>query len=91
MIKSMTGFGRAIFKNSKEEIIVELKSVNHRFLEINFKSSEAEHKVEEYVKNKISTKVKRGKIDASIKISTCLLYTSPSPRDATLSRMPSSA
>ena len=24
-------------------------------------------------------------------ISTCLLYTSPSPRDATLSRMPSSA
>ena len=47
MIKSMTGFGRAIFKNSKEEIIVELKSVNHRFLEINFKSSEAEHKVEE--------------------------------------------
>ena len=70
MIKSMTGFGRAIFKNNKEEIIVELKSVNHRFLEINFKSSEAEHKVEEYVKNKISTKVKRGKVDASIKISS---------------------
>ena len=46
MIKSMTGFGRAIFKNSKEEIIVELKSVNHRFLEINFKSSEVEHKFE---------------------------------------------
>ena len=70
MIKSMTGFGRAIFKNNKEDIVIELKSVNHRFLEINFKSSEAEHKVEEYVKNKISTKVKRGKIDASIKIST---------------------
>ena len=66
----MTGFGRAIFKNNKEEIIVELKSVNHRFLEINFKSSEVEHKVEEYVKNKISTKVKRGKVDVSIKIST---------------------
>mgnify|MGYP001498423261 FL=1 len=70
MIKSMTGFGRAILKNNKEEIIVELKSVNHRFLEINFKSSEAEYKVEEYVKNKISTKVKRGKVDASIKINT---------------------
>ena len=27
----------------------------------------------------------------SIKLYTCLLYTSPSPRDATLSRMPSSA
>ena len=31
------------------------------------------------------------KITASQQMSTCLLYTSPSPRDATLSRMPSSA
>ena len=29
--------------------------------------------------------------DALLKVYTCLLYTSPSPRDATLSRMPSSA
>ena len=33
-----------------------------------------------------------GKFDSSIQLlETCLLYTSPSPRDATLSRMPSSA
>ena len=32
----------------------------------------------------------RGSVDSLI-TSTCLLYTSPSPRDATLSRMPSSA
>ena len=30
-------------------------------------------------------------VDNSVTINTCLLYTSPSPRDATLSRMPSSA
>ena len=29
--------------------------------------------------------------DLDVVIDTCLLYTSPSPRDATLSRMPSSA
>ena len=29
--------------------------------------------------------------DKELKVSICLLYTSPSPRDATLSRMPSSA
>ena len=29
--------------------------------------------------------------DSALDIYTCLLYTSPSPRDATLSRMPSSA
>ena len=36
---------------------------------------------------------KRKAIEAELKgeIYTCLLYTSPSPRDATLSRMPSSA
>ena len=30
-------------------------------------------------------------IEAQLSINSCLLYTSPSPRDATLSRMPSSA
>ena len=38
----------------------------------------------------ISKKNKVFKSD-SIRLDTCLLYTSPSPRDATLSRMPSSA
>ena len=32
-----------------------------------------------------------GNFDSKGKVQTCLLYTSPSPRDATLSRMPSSA
>ena len=35
--------------------------------------------------------LKDQKIREGIKIYSCLLYTSPSPRDATLSRMPSSA
>ena len=36
-------------------------------------------------------KMRVGQIQASAMSSICLLYTSPSPRDATLSRMPSSA
>ena len=32
-----------------------------------------------------------GIVDQFVKVPICLLYTSPSPRDATLSRMPSSA
>ena len=35
--------------------------------------------------------VKYGRQTDALKVGTCLLYTSPSPRDATLSRMPSSA
>ena len=33
----------------------------------------------------------RGPVSYTVKLEDCLLYTSPSPRDATLSRMPSSA
>ena len=35
--------------------------------------------------------IEAGRIKVNGKVLTCLLYTSPSPRDATLSRMPSSA
>ena len=38
-----------------------------------------------------ANEVELGKQWANNKLITCLLYTSPSPRDATLSRMPSSA
>ena len=39
---------------------------------------------------KVNTEV-NPQLSAYFKIKSCLLYTSPSPRDATLSRMPSSA
>ena len=39
----------------------------------------------------IESKNTSAKIFLSTTVITCLLYTSPSPRDATLSRMPSSA
>ena len=35
--------------------------------------------------------IRANKLDYEMELETCLLYTSPSPRDATLSRMPSSA
>ena len=39
----------------------------------------------------LQKKPKKKKLPESVQIYSCLLYTSPSPRDATLSRMPSSA
>ena len=34
MIKSMTGFGRGTVQNEKYQLTIEMKAVNHRFLEI---------------------------------------------------------
>ena len=52
-------------------------------------------KDEKYKKIKVFVRSSTSKIDPKIEVVqtdfTCLLYTSPSPRDATLSRMPSSA
>ena len=48
--------------------------------------------IEKYQGDGTSTLVlKKAGIESASALITCLLYTSPSPRDATLSRMPSSA
>ena len=37
MIKSMTGFGRCEVQEADRKITVEMKSVNHRYLDVNIK------------------------------------------------------
>ena len=58
MIKSMTGYGQSRYADKDTEIAIQIKSVNHRFLEVSFKSSEIKSDIEEYFKKIIlSTKV----------------------------------
>ncbi len=64
----MTGFGQSRHIDKDVEILVELKSVNHRFLEVNLKSPEIKSEDEEYFKKTISKKLKRGKVDIYIKV-----------------------
>ena len=64
----MTGFGQSRHIDKDIEILVELKSVNHRFLEVNLKSPEIKSEDEEYFKKTISKKLKRGKVDIYIKV-----------------------
>ena len=66
MIKSMTGFGKASLEKSSRIYHVEIRSVNHRYLDISVKIPRALSYLEEAIKNEISTKVKRGKIDVII-------------------------
>jgi len=66
----MTGFGQSRHVDKDTEVLVELKSLNHRFLEVNLKSSEIQSEDEEYFKKTISKKLKRGKIDIHIKANT---------------------
>ena len=66
MIKSMTGFGKASLEKNSRIYHAEIRSVNHRYLDISVKIPRALSYLEEAIKNEISTKVKRGKIDVII-------------------------
>ncbi|MCQ2551202.1 MAG: YicC family protein [Clostridia bacterium] len=68
MIKSMTGFGRGEYQDEKRNIIAEIKSVNHRYSDINIKMPRRYSFAEDKVKAKIKENIKRGKIDCSIMV-----------------------
>ena len=66
MIRSMTGFGRGTFANDEREYIVEIKSVNHKFADVNIKMPYVLSFLEDKIKKHILEKVARGKIDVNI-------------------------
>lgn len=68
MIKSMTGFGRGEYNDGKRNIIVEIKSVNHRYSDISVKMPRRYSFVEDKIKNTVKEKIKRGKVDVSVMV-----------------------
>ena len=66
MIKSMTGYGKATLSCNSRNYQIDIKSVNHRYLDISIKMPRQLSYLEELVKKEISTKIKRGKVDVFI-------------------------
>ena len=66
MIKSMTGYGKSNMSKNLREYQVEIKSVNHRYLDISVKMPRSLSYLEEEIKKAISAKVTRGKVDVFI-------------------------
>lgn len=67
MANSMTGFGRATSgENSNRNFMVEIKSVNHRFLDINVKMPKSLFSLEDKIRKLISERLSRGKVDVFI-------------------------
>lgn len=68
MIKSMTGYGRAEAVLQGRNIVVEAKSVNHRFLEISLRLPSALFPLEMEFKKKVGERFKRGRIEIFIRL-----------------------
>ncbi len=68
MIKSMTGYGRAVETVNGREFTVELRSVNNRYLDCTVKLPRSVSFAEEAVKQAVKQAVSRGKVDVFISI-----------------------
>lgn len=68
MVRSMTGFGRAVKEIDGYIITVELKSVNHRYFEFFSKIPRQYGFIDEKIKNYINSKVARGKVECYVGI-----------------------
>lgn len=66
MIKSMTGFGKASLSKNLREYQIEMKAVNHRYLDISIKLPRQLSYLEEDIRKEIAGYVKRGKIEVCI-------------------------
>ncbi|MDE6664226.1 MAG: YicC family protein [Lachnospiraceae bacterium] len=66
MIKSMTGFGRCEIAEGDRKITVEMKSVNHRYLDINIKMPKKLSFFEAAIRNELKNYIQRGKVDIFI-------------------------
>lgn len=66
MIKSMTGFGRYEFTEGSRKYTVEMKSVNHRYLDVNIKMPKKLYMFESALRNELKKFASRGKVDIFI-------------------------
>lgn len=66
MIKSMTGFGRSEISTGERRIVVEMKSVNHRFCDINIKMPKKLSFFETTIRTYLKKYIERGKVDVFI-------------------------
>lgn len=68
MVMSMTGFGRAEMTVGSRDIIVEIKSVNHRYFEFFCRTSRGCSFLEDKLKKYVNERVSRGKVDMYVSV-----------------------
>jgi uncharacterized protein (TIGR00255 family) len=68
MIKSMTGFGSQVISQDGYQISCEVRGVNHRYFDINIRTSRRYNVLEDRLKEEVKKYVTRGRIEISINI-----------------------
>lgn len=68
MIRSMTGFGRKEKECGKYRVAVEMKAVNHRYLEIVVRLPRTMQALEDRIKKAVATQVRRGRVEVHLSV-----------------------
>ena len=66
MIKSMTGFGRCEVTEGERKFTVDMKGVNHRYLDVNIRMPKKLNFFETAIRNQMKKSIQRGKVDLFI-------------------------
>lgn len=69
MAQSMTGYGRKRLLADGKDISFEIKAVNSRYLDLNIKLSRLYNPLEEKIKQLVSSRISRGKVDVYLSVS----------------------
>lgn len=68
MIRSMTGFGQGEATDDKFAVRVEIKSVNHRYLDVFLRVPKQYMQLEETLRSEISERIARGRVEATVSV-----------------------
>ena len=71
MMKSMTGFGRCELAEGNHKVTVEIKSVNHRYLDLTVKMPKKLNFFENNIRNLLKNYIQRGKVDVYVTYENC--------------------
>lgn len=70
MVRSMTGYGRCEMTVNGRSVSVEMKSVNHRYFEVNSRITRGYSFLEDRLKKYLQSEISRGKLDVFVTIGT---------------------
>jgi uncharacterized protein (TIGR00255 family) len=68
MIASMTGFGSSKHIQKETEIYCDIKTVNHRFLDVSIKPNDIGNELDVLIRENVSKKIRRGSVDIKFRL-----------------------
>jgi len=68
MINSMTAFGRGQAENLKKRIVVEIRTLNHRFLDLHFRLPRRLQGLEDRLRQLLKSRIARGRVELNLEV-----------------------